>query len=358
MKGLEVEMERVRQLVVVLVGKEATETGGKTIGTKETERKALGAKEKRVQETGGKATEGKATGTKAPGAQDSQVMGGKVPNVAQNLSLSSRTLHTLTVKWDAPDVGGLTGYTVSLEGDGTSLTQTPDNHTTVTFTGLAAGKEYTVGVVTVNGDQKSDQVEDKFYTELFAYKGTVTIVNQDYRETLADNTTKDYKDMSAKVEFEVRLAYSGSAVSGHIVAVTDIVFSKGSVKVDYKLELDTVSSTDTLKEDLVKYVEDHSGMINELQINPSSITYDGKVTPTKVFPRWLLVALPIFGCLAVIAFVVLVCVLVSRRTKRSEDTTARRNDRRWFGVGNMLWHQDNSSHRQSSRHRGNRLNAE
>ena len=87
-----------------------------------------------------------------------------VPNVAQNLSLLSRTLHSLTVKWDAPDVGGLTGYTVSLEGDGTSLTQTPDSHTTVTFTGLAAGKEYTVGVVTVNGDQNSTQIEEKFYT--------------------------------------------------------------------------------------------------------------------------------------------------------------------------------------------------
>ena len=47
------------------------------------------------------------------------------------------------------------------------------------------------------------------------------------------------------------------------------------MKVDYKLELDTVSSTDTLKEELVEYVEDHSGMISELQINPSSITYDG-----------------------------------------------------------------------------------
>ena len=48
------------------------------------------------------------------------------------------------------------------------------------------------------------------------------------------------------------------------------------MKVDYKLELDTVSSTETLKEEMVNYVDDHSGFVSELQINPSSITYDGE----------------------------------------------------------------------------------
>lgn len=52
--------------------------------------------------------------------------------------------------------------------------------------------------------------------------------------------------------------------------------SKGSVRVDYKLEIDTASTTETLKKELVKYVDDHSGFVSELQINPSSISYDGE----------------------------------------------------------------------------------
>ena len=88
-----------------------------------------------------------------------------VPNVAQNLSLLSRTLHSLTVKWDAPGIGGLTGYNVLLKGNGTFQTQTPDNTTTtLVFAGLAAGTEYTVGVDTVNGNQKSRTVDAKFVT--------------------------------------------------------------------------------------------------------------------------------------------------------------------------------------------------
>ena len=58
----------------------------------------------------------------------------------------------------------------------------------------------------------------------------------------------------------------------------DTVFfpnSQGSVKVDYKLELDTVSTTEALKKEMVEYVDGHSGFVSELQINPNSITYDG-----------------------------------------------------------------------------------
>ncbi|KAI0208495.1 hypothetical protein LSAT2_006817, partial [Lamellibrachia satsuma] len=288
-----------------------------------------------------------------------------VPNVAQNLSLLSRTLHSLTVKWDAPSVGGLTGYDVSLKGSSTLQTQTPDNTTTtMVFAGLAAGTEYTVGVDTVNGNQKSRTVDAKFVTKSFAYNGTVTIINHEYRETLADNSSEDYKKMAAKVAFEVRLAYSGSTMYRHIVAVTDIVFSKGSVKVDYKLELDTVSSTETLKEEMVNYIDDHSGFVSELQINPSSITYDGKQTPTKVLPAWLLVVLPSISCLVVIVLAVLLGVCLSRRNKRRRDTTNRcstwqnndENDRRWFGIGNLLWHKDESWLRQQSRNLERRQN--
>ena len=48
------------------------------------------------------------------------------------------------------------------------------------------------------------------------------------------------------------------------------------MKVNYKLELDTVSTTDTLKKEMVEYVDDHSGYVSDLKIRPSSIAYDGE----------------------------------------------------------------------------------
>ena len=77
----------------------------------------------------------------------------------------SRTGQSLTVSWVAPDDGAVTGYRVTLVGGGTSQTQTHvQATTTTTFTGLTAGTEYTVGVVTVSGDQQSSKVEHNYYT--------------------------------------------------------------------------------------------------------------------------------------------------------------------------------------------------
>ena len=110
-----------------------------------------------------------------------------VPNVAQNLSLLSRTLHSLTVKWDAPVVGGLTGYNVFLKGNGTFQTQSNDNTTTtMVFAGLAAGTEYTVGVDTLNGNQKSTTVEAKFVTSKYEISSYCCIVFYGIRTAWAD----------------------------------------------------------------------------------------------------------------------------------------------------------------------------
>ena len=87
-----------------------------------------------------------------------------MPNRVRNLLLTNQTLHSLTVTWDAPKVGGLTGYNVTLAGDSTFQTQTAANNTTVTFTGLKAGAEYIVGVAAVNGNQRSANVEGTSYT--------------------------------------------------------------------------------------------------------------------------------------------------------------------------------------------------
>ena len=84
---------------------------------------------------------------------------------AQNLNVLVSTVSSLILTWDAPDVGGLTKYRVTLKGDNTVKTQTPDKDTTtVVFTGLTAGTEYTAGVVTLSGDQQSAKVEDVVYT--------------------------------------------------------------------------------------------------------------------------------------------------------------------------------------------------
>ena len=90
-----------------------------------------------------------------------------VPNTVRNLLLTNQTLHSLTVKWDAPEVGGVTGYNVTLADDSTFQTQTAASDTTVTFTGLKPGAEYIVGVAAVNGNQRGTPVEKKFYTSTY-----------------------------------------------------------------------------------------------------------------------------------------------------------------------------------------------
>ena len=89
------------------------------------------------------------------------------PNRVRNLILTNHTLHSLTVKWDAPEVGGWTGYNVTLAGDSTFQIQTAGYVTTVTFTGLKAGGVYIVGVAAVSGNQCGTPVEKKFYTSMY-----------------------------------------------------------------------------------------------------------------------------------------------------------------------------------------------
>ena len=88
-----------------------------------------------------------------------------VPNAAEALSMTDRTTRSLTVKWDTPTEGGLTGYSVTVEGDGKSHTQSlAKNTTTHTFVGLNTGTQYTVSVVTLASEQKSEPLIGKYYT--------------------------------------------------------------------------------------------------------------------------------------------------------------------------------------------------
>ena len=82
--------------------------------------------------------------------------------------MSARSPSSLSVRWDAP-TGGVNGYTIILEDDdGAFQKEERDNRTrAATFNGLTAGTEYTARVITLSGDQKSETVENKFYTSTY-----------------------------------------------------------------------------------------------------------------------------------------------------------------------------------------------
>ncbi|KAI0211005.1 hypothetical protein LSAT2_004201 [Lamellibrachia satsuma] len=269
-----------------------------------------------------------------------------VPNAAQNLTLSSRTVNSLTVAWEAPAEGELTGYRATLQGGGTSRTESVDKSTTTfEFTGLKAGTEYTVGVITEAGDQRGRTLTSKFHTKLFAHSGTFTIVNQAYRESLADRSSDDYKQLSAKIVAQLILVYNDTNSGVDIVAVRDITFSKGSVKVDFKIDLKSETTSEILKNQMRNYVDEHGGFARGLKIRSSSITYDAHQTPpTNGLPPELLIAMPICFCFAVIVFLLLLVVLMKRLARRRAEIARRRgtkhssndNIRTWFDPGNEL----------------------
>ena len=79
-----------------------------------------------------------------------------------------RSVHSLTVTWDVPSSGGLTEYRVNVQGQAGSEQTVPENsQRTATFTGLVAGAQYTVVMVTVRGERRSSAVRKTFYTRTF-----------------------------------------------------------------------------------------------------------------------------------------------------------------------------------------------
>ena len=84
--------------------------------------------------------------------------------------MSSVSYDGFTVGWTAPTIGSFTKFQVTVN-DGSSIvkTDTPAKETTTSvFTGMEAGKEYTVTVVTVFGDaeyaRKSTPLTESFTT--------------------------------------------------------------------------------------------------------------------------------------------------------------------------------------------------
>ena len=84
---------------------------------------------------------------------------------AEKLSVSKRTTSSLTLKWEAPAEGGLTGYNVTVEGDGKYQTQSLDKDTTShTFDGLTPGTQYTVNVIALVNDVQAAPLVGKYCT--------------------------------------------------------------------------------------------------------------------------------------------------------------------------------------------------
>ena len=73
----------------------------------------------------------------------------------------SATTTSLTVQWTAP-TGEWTGYTVTIDG-GNEQTLGKDD-TSVEYTGLTPGKQYTVKVGTVSAGTNTAEVTGQFYT--------------------------------------------------------------------------------------------------------------------------------------------------------------------------------------------------
>ena len=103
-----------------------------------------------------------------------------MPNAVENLVVSTRTTSSLTVEWAGPTDGGWEGYTVKLVGDGAHPSQTLNKDaTTATFTGLTAGTEYTVSVVTMVGNQQNTKVEDKLFTSKYITRFCKVCISED-----------------------------------------------------------------------------------------------------------------------------------------------------------------------------------
>jgi len=84
---------------------------------------------------------------------------------AEKLSVSNRTTGSLSLEWEAPAEGGLTGYNVTVEGDGKYQTHSPENDTTThTFVGLTPGTQYTVNVIAMTCDVQAAPLIGKYYT--------------------------------------------------------------------------------------------------------------------------------------------------------------------------------------------------
>ena len=93
--------------------------------------------------------------------------------------METRTADALTVKWTAPNSEMFTGYKVTVaEGDNVKTKTPAKDATSVVITELTAGTEYSVAVVTVNGQDESSILTGTYSTceQYFVYVVTVYLL--------------------------------------------------------------------------------------------------------------------------------------------------------------------------------------
>ena len=84
-----------------------------------------------------------------------------VPSRPSSLLVTTRTDDALTVTWIAPGSDKFTGYKVTVSEGENHKTETPSKDaTSVVMTGLTAGTEYSVELVTVYNQDESSVLTD------------------------------------------------------------------------------------------------------------------------------------------------------------------------------------------------------
>ena len=112
------------------------------------------------------------------------------PRIARNLAVSA-SVNSATVTWDVPASGIVNIYEITLNRGTAVVTKTKQSQRILTFGSLDAGTLYTVLVVAVSGDQRSEALEKTFYTReslFFAYIGSLS--NYDHLEYKSHRTSK------------------------------------------------------------------------------------------------------------------------------------------------------------------------
>ena len=86
------------------------------------------------------------------------------PYAPQNLVVNAN-INSARVSWNKPFLGRVERYYVYLRDVTYSKKEVPGSgNNTETFVGLTSGKEYTVAVVAVSGDQRSASLNGTFVT--------------------------------------------------------------------------------------------------------------------------------------------------------------------------------------------------
>ena len=102
------------------------------------------------------------------------------PRIARNLAVTA-SVNSATVTWDVPASGIVNIYEITLNRGTAIVEKIKQSQRSATFGSLDAGTPYTVLLVAISGDQRSEALEKTFFTRkslFFAYIGYVNTDDQ------------------------------------------------------------------------------------------------------------------------------------------------------------------------------------